>query len=194
MGDMLRAKGENTSAAAEYRKATAVAPGFLAAHLGLARAFYSDHRAEEAEQEVRLVLAANPEDAEANYLMGEILVNGPAPAEALAYLQKALHVSPEERPYVHADLSKAYEEQGNRSLAIAELKQAVAIDGDGSYTTAWAGSIFPPEIERRRKRPWNNRRSCGTPQTLLLCSGSNSVASDAYRASSTGVQAWCRLC
>lgn len=133
MGDMLRAKGENTSAAAEYRKATAVAPGFLAAHLGLARAFYSDHRAEEAEQEVRLVLAANPEDAEANYLMGEILVNGPAPAEALAYLQKALHVSPEERPYVHADLSKAYEEQGNRSLAIAELKQAVAIDGDGSY-------------------------------------------------------------
>jgi len=131
-GDLLQAKGDFPAAAGEYRKAIAIKPSFLAAHLGLARSLNSDHRTGEAEQEVRSVLDLSPNDAEGNYLMGEILVNRSELASALPFLQKALHAAPEELPYVHADLSSAYEDKGETTKAIAELKQALGVDMDGS--------------------------------------------------------------
>ena len=133
LGDMLRAKGDLAGAATEYRQAIAANPDFLAAHLGLARDLYSDHRAEDAEHELQSVLKANSDDPEANYLMGEILVNREALASALPFLIKALRVSPEELPYVHADLSRIYEDCGDINQAIAEMKLAVPVDVDGSY-------------------------------------------------------------
>jgi tetratricopeptide (TPR) repeat protein len=133
MGDLLRAKGDLAEAAGEYRKAIAIQPGFLAAHLGLARDLYSDRKLPEAEGEVRGVLGASDQDPEANYLLGEILVNREALEDAFPYLQKALRASAEELPYVHADLGRVYEERGDAIHAIAELKQSVQRDADGSY-------------------------------------------------------------
>jgi tetratricopeptide (TPR) repeat protein len=133
MGDMLRAKGDLAEAASEYRRAIDVKPDFIAAHLGLARDLYSDHKAVDAEHEVLYVLTASPNDPEANYLMGEILVNRIALAEALPFLLRALRVSPEELPYVHADLSTVYENSGDLERAIVEMKLAVPVDVDGSY-------------------------------------------------------------
>jgi tetratricopeptide (TPR) repeat protein len=133
MGDMLRMKGDFGEAADEYRKSITVKPDFIAAHLGLARVLHSDHKADDAEHEVQYVLAASPDDPEANYLMGEILVNRMALAEALPFLLKALRVSPEELPYVHADLSTIFEDRGDIARAIAEMKLAVPADVDGSY-------------------------------------------------------------
>jgi len=132
-GDLLREKGDLAASAGEYRKAIAVKPGFLAAHLGLARVLNSDHNTEGAEQELQYVLNANSADPEANYLMGEILVNRANLAEALPFLLKALKVTQEEAPYVHADLSRVYEDRGDLLQAIAEMKQAVPVDVDGSY-------------------------------------------------------------
>ena len=132
-GDLLQAKGDFPAAAVEYRKAIAIKPSFLPAHLGLARSLNSDHRTGEAEQEVRKALDLNPNDPEANYLMGEIMVNGSQLAEALPYLLRGLHAVPEELPYVHADLSRVYENNGETAKAIAELKQAVSVDVDGSF-------------------------------------------------------------
>jgi len=132
-GDMLREKGDLAEAAGEYRKAIAVKPEFLAAHLGLARVLNSDHNTENAEHEVQYVLTANTDDPEANYLMGEILVNRENLAGALPFLLKALKVIPEERPYVHADLSRVYEDRGEFVQALAEIKQALPVDVDGSY-------------------------------------------------------------
>jgi tetratricopeptide (TPR) repeat protein len=133
MGDMLRMKGDFGEAADEYRKAITVKPDFISAHLGLARDLYSDYKADDAEHEVQYVLAASPDDPEGNYLMGEILVNRRAMADALPFLIKALRVPPEELPYVHADLSTIYEDRGDTSHAIAEMKLAVPVDVDGSY-------------------------------------------------------------
>jgi tetratricopeptide (TPR) repeat protein len=133
LGNMLRAKGDLSEAAGEYKKAIDIKPDFIAAHLGLARDLYSDQKPAEAESEVQYVLVASPNDAEANYLMGEILVNRRALAQALPFLLKALNVSPEELPYVHADLSAVYDDSGNIEQAIAEIKQAVPVDVDGSY-------------------------------------------------------------
>jgi tetratricopeptide (TPR) repeat protein len=82
---------------------------------------------------VQYVLIASPSDPEANYLMGEILVNRMALAEAMPFLLKALRVSPEELPYVHADLSTVYEDRGDVEQAIAEMKQVVSVDVDGGY-------------------------------------------------------------
>jgi tetratricopeptide (TPR) repeat protein len=132
-GDMLRGKGDLPSAAEEYRKAIALKPDFLAAHLGLARDLYSDSKPAEAEQELKFVLSANPDEPEANYLMGEILLNRKSYADALLLLQKALRGGTDQLPFVHLDLSKVYEEQGNPQQAIAELKQALPVDEDGSY-------------------------------------------------------------
>jgi tetratricopeptide (TPR) repeat protein len=54
-------------------------------------------------------------------------------AAALPFLLKAVHVVPGEALYVHADLSRIYEERGEFALAIAEIEQALPADIDGSY-------------------------------------------------------------
>jgi tetratricopeptide (TPR) repeat protein len=132
-GDLLYAKGDLNEAAAEYRKAIDIRPEFFAAHIGLARDLNSDHREDEAEREVQFVLNSNPLDPEANYLMGEILVNRSHLPEALPFLLHAQNASSEELPFVHADLSRVYEERGDDMQAIKELRQAISIDVDGSY-------------------------------------------------------------
>jgi tetratricopeptide (TPR) repeat protein len=133
MGDMLRGKGSSSDAANEYRKAIALKPEFIAAHLGLARDLNSDGNTAGAESEVQYVLNLNPDEPEANYLMGEILVNRSEFAAALPFLLKAVHVVPGEALYVHADLSRIYEERGEFARAIAEIEQALPADIDGSY-------------------------------------------------------------
>jgi tetratricopeptide (TPR) repeat protein len=132
-GDMLRGKGDFAGAAVAYRKAIALQPEFLAAHLGLARDLYSDDERDGAERELQYVLNANPNDPEANYLMGEVFVSRKQFAEALPLLLKGLHAAPEELPHVHASLSKVYAEGGELSRAIAEIKLALPGDVDGSY-------------------------------------------------------------
>lgn len=132
-GDMLRAKGDVAQAEEEHRKAIALQPSFVAAHLGLARDLNADSNSAGAEEELRAVLLANPDDAEANYLLGELLLDRDDAAGALPLLLRAVHVAQEEQPFVHADLSKIYEAQGDKTRAIAELKQALPADRDGSF-------------------------------------------------------------
>jgi tetratricopeptide (TPR) repeat protein len=133
LGDMLRGKGSLADAAGEYRKAIALKPEFIAAHLGLARDLNSDNDSAGAEREVQYVLNINADDPEANYMMGEILMNRSEFSAALPFLLKAVRVMPEESAYVHADLSRVYDEQGDFSRAIAEIKQALTADIDGTY-------------------------------------------------------------
>ena len=133
LGDMLRGKGSLSDAAEEYRKAIALKPEFFAAHLGLARDLSSDNNPLGAEREVQCALNINPDDPEANYLMSEILMDRSDFSGALPFLLKAVHVRPEEAPYVHADLSRVYDEQGDSLRAISEIKQALTVDIDGSY-------------------------------------------------------------
>ena len=133
LGDMLRGKGEMLEAAGEYRRAIDIKPDFIAAHMGLARDLYSDNKSIDSEVEVQIVLHANAEDPEANYLMGELLVKRNAFSQALPYLLLALHVKEEDLPFVHADLSEVYEDRGDSPLAISELTQALSVDADGSY-------------------------------------------------------------
>lgn len=133
LGNLLYQKGDLPEAAVEYRKAIDLKPAFLEAHIALARDLNADHKTDDAEQEIQGVLNANPTDPEANYLMGEVLVNRSKYDEALPYLLSAQHASPDELPYVHADLSKVYEERGQIDQAIAELQLAIPVDMDGSY-------------------------------------------------------------
>lgn len=133
LGDMLRGKGSLSDAAEEYRKAIALKPEFMAAHLGLARDLNSDNNSAGAEREVQSALNINPDNPEANYLMGEIFLNRSEFSAALPFLLKAVRVRPEEAPYVHADLSRIYDEQGDSARAISEIKQALTADVDGSY-------------------------------------------------------------
>jgi tetratricopeptide (TPR) repeat protein len=133
MGDMLQEKRDLAEAAAEYRKAISLKPDFLAAHVGLARVLNSSKEFDKAEQEARLVLDASPTEPEANFLMGEILIHRSEPAKALPFLLKAQDALPEELPVLHADLSMIFEDNGDLPRAIAEMKQAVSADVDGTY-------------------------------------------------------------
>lgn len=132
-GDMLRGKGDLSEAAREYRTAIGLKPDFVAAHLGLARVLDSDHDPAGAEKELDYVLKVNSDDPEANYLMGELLLNRGDSDGALPLLQKALHLNSDELPYVHSDLSRIYDERGDTKRAISELESALPADNDGSY-------------------------------------------------------------
>ena len=132
-GDMLRGKGDFSQAADDYRRAIALKPDFLAAHLGLARVLDSDNNPAGAEKELDYVLQVNTDDPEANYMLGELRLNHGDSDAAFGLLQKALHAAGDELPYVHADLSRIYEERGDTDHAISELKEALRNDSDGSY-------------------------------------------------------------
>ena len=131
--DMLRSKNNFSQAEEEYRKAIALDAKFLPAHASLARTLYWDNKRDEAEAEAQVVLRADPAEPDANYVMGDVLVARQEFDRALPFLSAALRVPAEERPHVHAELSKVYDQQGQLARAIAELKQALAADADGSY-------------------------------------------------------------
>jgi tetratricopeptide (TPR) repeat protein len=133
MGDMLQEKGDLEQAVAEYRRAIELKPDFLGARLHLARVLNSQHKLDEAEEQARWVLKASPDQPEANFILGEVLLNRSQNAEALPFLLRAQHAPADVLPYVHDDLSRIYADTGQTAKAIAELKQALVLDVDGSY-------------------------------------------------------------
>jgi hypothetical protein len=64
--------------------------------------------------------------------MGKILVNQHQYAEAVPYLETALKGNTPRAPEVHALFSRVYASQGRTLDAIAELRQALGADQDGS--------------------------------------------------------------
>lgn len=131
--DILRSQQKFSEAADEYRKATALNPDFIPAHVGLAQDLFSDNKPSDAEAELDKILKADPTDPQANYLMGEILLRRGEADRALPLLIDALKIAPGQRPDVHAALSKAYDEKGEAARAISELELALGVDEDGSY-------------------------------------------------------------
>jgi len=133
MGDMLHERGDLDEAVEEYRRAIELQPDFLGARLHLARILNSQHKLDEAEQQAQWVLKASPDQPEANFILGEVLLNRSQNAQALPFLLRAQQAPPDVLPYVHDDLSLIYDDSGQTAKAIAELKQALSLDIDGSY-------------------------------------------------------------
>jgi Flp pilus assembly protein TadD len=118
-------------AIAQYRRALEIDPQVAGVHSELGQTILAnstDERArDEAEGEFHLALAADPNNAECEYLLGEIAWLRSQPQEALNHYNQALALRP---GFVDAHIAagKALLRLGNSHAALQELLQAVALD------------------------------------------------------------------
>jgi len=118
-------------AAAEYRKAIQKNPQALDLHFRLGRAILLESHSPEAlvraRAEFEAELALNPDDAAAEYQIGQILNAGAKAAEALPHYEKALALSPD---FVEAALAVGKMRVVARQFAdaIRLLEHVVALD------------------------------------------------------------------
>lgn len=133
LAEAYREQKSLKEAEAEYQKAIQLRPDLLSAHIGLATAYWGASEQDKAIPELRKALELNPRDPEAAFMMGDILVAQHQFVDAMPYLDLALRGSGTNLPRVHALRGKAYAAQGQTLEAIAELKQSLAADPDGSY-------------------------------------------------------------
>jgi len=92
---------------------------FQTADLDRARALFED------------LLKSAPESPELNYYLGDILLKSQKPADALPFLNKAIHHDPGLLP-AHASLARTYLALGQAGRAIPHLQAALSLDDDGS--------------------------------------------------------------
>jgi len=132
LGDVYRQKRRWGDAEGEYRKAVALDPRSRGARLSLAIALFTELKDDEALAIDKALLAENPDDPEANLLAGEILVQTHQFSEAEAYLAKCRNLKPEFMPRWHVLMGQVYAETNRIPEAIAEYKQGLSSDEDGS--------------------------------------------------------------
>lgn len=133
LGDVYRERKDFSEAESEYRKAIELKPGDVSAHLGLAATFYNAFLLDKALPELKAVLQLAPQNPEANFMMGDILVLRHQFAEAEPYAKASISGDASSRAKAHALLSKIFASQGRTLEAIAELKQALPEDHDGTF-------------------------------------------------------------
>ena len=136
LGDVYRQREYYPDAEQEYRKALAIQPEDTGALMGLSLALINDSQIDEALHLTETALRKNPDDAELNAVMGEVLsrqYNFSAAETYLkkALLEKALNPKPELAPHVHALLGRVYAETNRPQEAITELRMGLADDKDG---------------------------------------------------------------
>jgi tetratricopeptide (TPR) repeat protein len=116
----------------EYAMALAMQPRDLAGHIGLATAYWKDMKFDAALPHLKAALAEDPADPDASYILGEILIERHQYSEAKPHLVVAARGAGDRALLARALLSKVDASQGKTREAIAELKQALSVDHDGS--------------------------------------------------------------
>jgi tetratricopeptide (TPR) repeat protein len=132
MGDIYRQRELFADAQKEYEQALQIAPDDAGALLGLASAYLSDAKVDQAITTAAKSLARTPDDAETNVVMGEALIAQHRFSDAEPYLVKGLSVKPQMLPHVHALLGETYAAEGKTQAAIREMKSGLPSDEDGS--------------------------------------------------------------
>jgi tetratricopeptide (TPR) repeat protein len=132
LAESYRDRGKLSEAEAEYKVALGINPKEFAALIGAAANYLQGQRIDAAAEMIQRALAENPSDAEANYVMGEVLVAKHDYAAAEPYLKAGLAAKTELVPRVHALLGQAYAGEGDTARAIEEFKAGLSSDDDGS--------------------------------------------------------------
>lgn len=136
-------QGQTEEALAWRRRARELDP-IMVSGSDVAWILFCAHRYDEAKQEVRSVLALDPNNSNALWTLGFILVANHQPEEAIAVLEKALAHS-EHSPGVIGTLINAYAQAGRRAEALrllAELKEKRKQTGfvpAGAFVNAYLG-------------------------------------------------------
>lgn len=133
LGEAFRDMENYEASEGEYQTCLSLEPSNPAAQLGLAATYWKQLKFDEALPHLQNVLAAEPQDTQANYMMGEILVERRNFAEARPYLVTALRrETGKEAQLTQALLAKVDAAEGRENAAIEELRQALPADDDGS--------------------------------------------------------------
>ena len=131
LAQLSASQDDFAEAIAQYRKAQEIDPDSSSLHFELGQTILAnstDERArDEAESEFHLALAADPNNAECEYLLGEIAWLRSQPQEALKHYNRALALRPG-LVDAHIAAGKALLRLGNSQAALQELLQAVSLD------------------------------------------------------------------
>ena len=111
-----------------YRRALALFPGHVHAHLNLGRLLHEAGDVETAEAHYRQALAANPESAMAAFNLGVALEDLDRLAEAIDAYRRALRFDPE-MASTHYNLSRLYEARGQSKDALRHLASYKRLSG-----------------------------------------------------------------
>jgi tetratricopeptide (TPR) repeat protein len=132
LAESYRDREKYVEAEAEYKVALGINPHEFAALVGAATNYLQELRIDLAHEMIQNALAINSSDAEANYIMGEILFAEHKYSDAEPYLKAGLTTRAELIPRIHALLGQVYASQGDTKRAIEEYKLGLPSDDDGS--------------------------------------------------------------
>jgi predicted Zn-dependent protease len=88
-------------------------------HYSLASVYVRIDRMQDARKQLEKSLALKPNFFDANLMLGQVFVVQNKPASAMPYLQRAVQLKPE-NPQAHLQLSKAYDQLGDKTKAKRE--------------------------------------------------------------------------
>jgi tetratricopeptide (TPR) repeat protein len=132
LAESYRDREKYVDAETEYKVALSINPKEFSALVGAATNYLQELRIDLAHEMIQNALAQNPSDAEANYIMGEVLFAEHKYSEAESYLQAGLKARAELIPRIHALLGQVYASQGDTKRAIDEYKLGLPSDDDGA--------------------------------------------------------------
>jgi tetratricopeptide (TPR) repeat protein len=132
LAESYRDREKYADAEAEYKVALSINPKEFSALVGAATNYLQELRIDLAHAMIQDALAQNPSDAEANYILGEVLMAEHKYSDAGPYLQAGLAARAELVPRIHALLGQVYASEGDTKRAIDEYKLGLPSDDDGS--------------------------------------------------------------
>jgi tetratricopeptide (TPR) repeat protein len=132
LAESYRDREKYADAETEYKIALSINPKEFSALVGAATNYLQELRIDLAHEMIQNALVQNPSDAEANYIMGEVLLAEHKYSEAEPYLQAGLAAKAQLVPRIHALLGQIYASEGNTERAIKEYNLGLSSDDDGS--------------------------------------------------------------
>lgn len=129
-GDLYRQRKQWDLARSNYLAAARLKPSSPAPYLGIATVDWQNGEFEKAQSALGETLARDPQNLQASFESGDILVRQRHFREAIPYLEKTQAGEPELLA-AHADLGKCYAALGDVNRAIEELNHALPMDHAG---------------------------------------------------------------
>jgi tetratricopeptide (TPR) repeat protein len=128
-GEALDEKGDDTGAIEQFRSAVKAKPNEPNAHFGLGYLLWKQHHYRDAADEFKAELAIDSAQQQAQAYLGDALVELHEFAEAQPALEAASQGNAlASASMVHRDLGIVYQEAGRNDDAVAELREAIALD------------------------------------------------------------------
>jgi tetratricopeptide (TPR) repeat protein len=131
LGQLYISRDQNDKALAEYLTVAAAQPDLPGVHFWLGDLYWKLGDTDHAIAELTRELELNPGHPEASGELGSILVAQGHAAEAIPYLESAIHSKPDLWP-VYQKLSRAYALEKHYERAEEVLKPALAHDSEGT--------------------------------------------------------------